>query len=174
MRYLRSTRTTLFVIPALLVVIIGVAFGTASAAKVQPAKAKPSKTYGAVVAYGLVEPLCATCDRPKGFDPLVSAESAGVTLASQPTTYEKGTWCFKLSSTARRQVVIVSPEGGASAEPPGSVPTSVGSAQWVARAPDCGSKDIEIKTLRYYNSPTSSALSAAPNGDVPFSFAVIR
>lgn len=187
MHYLRPTRTKLLVVvPTLLVVAVafGTAFAALAVAKAKPAKTKPSKTIGTVVAYGLVKPLCGTCDRPRGFTPLVGNESEGVSLTSQPTTYEKGTWCFKLTSAgaARKQVVIVSLESGepgAPLAPPGEV--SVASAQWVAAAPDCKPKEIEIKTLRYsadangYPSvPPNAGLTAIPTGEVPFSFVVIR
>lgn len=191
MRYLRPTRTKLLVVvPALLAVSVAVAFGAApttlaaaktKSVKTKSAKTKPSKTYGTVVAYGLVEPLCDGCIN---YDPLVRNQSAGVALSSNPATYKNGTWCFKLTSagTTSRQVVIVSLESGEPGErlaPPGDV--SVASAQWVAAAPDCKPKEIEIKTLRYSSSPTSSTpslpgsgLTATPTGEVPFSFAVIR
>jgi hypothetical protein len=91
-----------------------------------------------------------------------------------------GVWCFRLSAKLdpRTVTVVASPlERETPRLPPrdAALPadaTFFSTAQWVAGGWDCHHDQIEIKTTRYYGSPTG--LVAEPSNEVAFSFVVLR
>ncbi len=92
-----------------------------------------------------------------------------VTLGSPLSGAPVGTWCFVLGggihpSTATVVASVVQPEESRSHY------FSLESAEWIAKAPDCLPKEIEIRTLGY--TVESGNLVAVPDREIAFSFVV--
>jgi hypothetical protein len=145
--------------------------GSASHARKTKTPVLPAMPSG-VAAYGLVEPICETCEPPKDFSPLSPTKSRNVTLDSPTAAADTGDWCFAVQGhTGAAFTIVASAVGGQTSEQPGVNPTSFSSAQWVEGAPDCKPSEVEIRTDRYL--VISGALVARPERYIPFSFVVL-
>ena len=136
----------------------------------QPGEIGPQGVPGTARAYAFVRPICDGCGEvPAGFTPLEDEHSLNVELGSALESAPVGTWCFKLGeeigpATATLVVSAVETSG------PRAHHYAQYGAHWLADAPDCPSKQVEVQTVGY--EVQSGSLVAVPDDEVAFSFVV--
>jgi hypothetical protein len=164
-------------IVVLLAALVGATESYASSPHRRPAK-HPVRAEPSVIAYGLVSPICGTCEPPNGYSPLVAKDSRHVSLGGRGTYNTGGVWCFRvLSKVSGPYTVVASPaelETSAFIRKSTTVPlgaTGLSTAQWIPAAEGCARSQIEIRTLRFYAAPTGLILE--PSEEIAFSFVVL-
>jgi hypothetical protein len=165
-------------IVVLLVALVGATESYASSPHRRPTK-HPARAEPSVIAYGLVLPICGTCEPPNGYSPLVAKDSRHVSLGGRGTYNTGGVWCFPVHPEAPppSPTVVASPVGletKAFLRKNTTVPlgaTGLSTAQWIPAGEGCARSQIEIRTLRFYAAPTGLILESSE--EIAFSFVVL-